>query len=162
LKKAILILAVLIFSFLYYVGLLAKQETLPFSKEFFSVETAPSEDRPFDLRQTGAQKPAGEGGKAPTRKELEQLYQLKLDKGIRNIPVLSQWLNREALKARERGDPDEAVALATYAVRFPLICHKPTMNWPGSSGFRAPFSSTRSSARSIGGRSHSFVIIPVR
>jgi len=118
LKKAILILAVLIFSFLYYVGLLAKQETLPFSKEFFSVETAPSEDRPFDLRQTGAQKPAGEGGKAPTRKELEQLYQLKLDKGIRNIPVLSQWLNREALKARERGDPDEAVALATYAVRF--------------------------------------------
>ena len=52
------------------------------------------------------------------RKELEQLYQLKLDKGIRNVPVLSQWLNREALRARERGDPDEAVAVATYAIKF--------------------------------------------
>jgi tetratricopeptide (TPR) repeat protein len=118
LKKAILILVVLIFSFLYYVGLLAKKETLPFSKEFFSVETAPSDDRPFDPKGIWGQKSQESGRKAPMRKELEQLYQLKLDKGIRNVPVLSQWLNREAVRARERGDPDEAVAFATYAIKF--------------------------------------------
>ena len=117
-KKAILILVVIIFSFLYYVGLLAKKETLPFSKEFFSVETAPSDDRSFDAKGIWGQRPQGSGRKAPTRKELEQLYQLKLDKGIRNLPVLSQWLNREARRARERGDSDEAVALATYAIKF--------------------------------------------
>jgi len=118
LKKAILILVVIIFSLLYYVGLLAKKETLPFSKEFFSVETAPSDDRPFDLRGIRGQSSQGGGRKAPTRKELEQLYQLKLDKGIQNLPVLSQWLDREARRARERGDSDEAVALATYAIKF--------------------------------------------
>jgi tetratricopeptide (TPR) repeat protein len=118
LKKAILILIVLIFSLLYYVGFLAKKETLPFSKEFFSVETAPSDDRPFDPKGVWGQKSPASGKKAPTRKEIEQLYQLKLDKGIRNLPVISEWLNREAGRARERGDSDEAVALATYAIRF--------------------------------------------
>jgi tetratricopeptide (TPR) repeat protein len=118
LKKAILILVVLIFSLLYYVGLLAKKETLPFSKEFFSVETAPSDDRPFDPKGIWGQKSQGTGRKAPTRKELEQLYQLKLDKGVRNVPVLSQWLSREARRARERGDSDEAVSFATYAIKF--------------------------------------------
>jgi tetratricopeptide (TPR) repeat protein len=100
------------------VGLLAKKETLPFSKEFFSVETAPSDDRPFDPKGVWGQKSQGSARKAPTRKEIEQLYQLKLDKGIRNLPVLSEWLNREAGRARERGDSDEAVALATYAIKF--------------------------------------------
>jgi hypothetical protein len=118
LKKAVLILVVLIFSLLYYVGLLAKKETLPFSKEFFSVETAPSDDRPFDPQGVWGQKAQGSGKKAPTRKEIEQLYQLKLDKGVRNLPVLSEWLNREAGRARERGDSNEAVALATYAIKF--------------------------------------------
>jgi tetratricopeptide (TPR) repeat protein len=118
LRKAILILVVLIFSLLYYAGLLAKKETLPFSKEFFSVETAPSEDRPFDPKGIWADKSEGSRKKTPTRKELEQLYQLRLDKGIRNLPVLSQWLNREARRARERGDPDEAVELATYAIKL--------------------------------------------
>jgi tetratricopeptide (TPR) repeat protein len=118
LKKAILILLVLIFSLLYYVGLLAKKETLPFSKEFFSVETAPSDDRPFDPKGIWGQNPQGNARKAPTRKELEQLYQLKLDNGVRNVPVLSQWLSREARRASERGDSDEAIAFANYAVKF--------------------------------------------
>jgi len=46
LKKAIVIFIVLILSLLYHVGLLTEKETLPFSKEFFSVETPPSDDRP--------------------------------------------------------------------------------------------------------------------
>ncbi len=117
-KKAILILGVLIFSFLYYVGLVAKKETLPFSKEFFSVERAPSDERPINPKGLWGQMSQGSGRKAPTRKELEQLYQLKLDRGIGNLPVLSQFLDREARRGRERGDPEEAVALATYAIRF--------------------------------------------
>ncbi len=31
-------------------GFLTKQETFPFSKEFFSVETSPSDDQPIDLK----------------------------------------------------------------------------------------------------------------
>jgi tetratricopeptide (TPR) repeat protein len=118
LKKAILILVVLTFSLLYYAGLLAKKETLPFSKEFFSVETSPSDDRPFDPKGIWAEKSRGSERKAPTRKELEQLYQLRLDKGIRNLPVLSQWLNREARRIREEGNAEDAVTLATYAIRL--------------------------------------------
>ena len=117
-KKAILILVVSILILLYYVGLLAKKETLPFSKEFFSVETAPSDDRLLDLKGIWSQKPQGSGKKGPTKKELEQLYQLQLDKGIRNVPVLSQLISREARRARDQGDSDQAVELARYAVKF--------------------------------------------
>jgi tetratricopeptide (TPR) repeat protein len=139
LKKAILILVVLIFSLLYYVGLLAKKETLPFSKEFFSVETAPSDDRPFDPKGIWGQKSQGSARKAPTRKELEQLYQLRLDKGIRNLPVFSQWLNREARRARERGESDEAVALATYAVKFSPDLPQPYYELAWILWFQSPF-----------------------
>jgi tetratricopeptide (TPR) repeat protein len=118
LKKAILILVVSIFILLYYVGLLAKKETLPFSKEFFSVETAPSDDRLLDLKGLWGQKSQGSVKKGPTKKELEQLYQLRLDKGIRNVPVLSQLLSREARRAREQGNSDQAVELARYAIKF--------------------------------------------
>jgi len=38
-KKAIIILMILILSLLYYTGVLTRKETLPFSKEFFSVES---------------------------------------------------------------------------------------------------------------------------
>ena len=117
-KKAILILVVSIFILLYYAGLLAKKETLPFSKEFFSVETTPSDDRLIDLKGIWGQKSQGSGKKGPTKKELEQLYQLKLDKGIRNVPVLSQLLSREARRAREQGNSDRAVELARYAIKF--------------------------------------------
>jgi tetratricopeptide (TPR) repeat protein len=120
LKKAILILIVLIVSLLYYVGFLTKKETLPFSKEFFSVETPPSDDRPLDLKGIWVLKSTGSDKKSPTKstKELEQLYQLKLDKGVRNLPVLSYVLSREARKAKERGDSDQAVAFASYAIKF--------------------------------------------
>ena len=120
LKKAIVILVVLVFSLLYYAGFLTKKETLPFSKEFFSIETPPSDDRSFDLKGAWGLKSQEGDKKTPTKstKELEQLYQLKLDRGIRNLPILSHLLSREARRARGRGDSDQAVALATYAVKF--------------------------------------------
>ena len=119
-KKAIIILIVLIIAFLYYVGFLTKEETLPFSKEFFTVETPPSDDRPLDLKGIWVLKSQGSDKKTPAKstKELDQLYQLKLDKGIRNFPILSYLLSREARKARERGDSDQAMALASYSVKF--------------------------------------------
>jgi tetratricopeptide (TPR) repeat protein len=120
LKKAIIILIVLIIAFLYYGGFLTKKETLPFSKEFFTVETPPSDDRPLDLKGIWVSKSQGSDKKTPAKstKELDQLYQLKLDKGIRNLPILSTLLSREARKARERGDSDQAMALASYSVKL--------------------------------------------
>jgi len=120
LKKAIVIFIVLILSLLYHVGLLTEKETLPFSKEFFSVETPPSDDRPFNLKEVWSLKSQGGDKKTPAKstKELNQLYQLKLDKGIRNLPIISYLLSREASKARNRRDSDQAITLATYAVKF--------------------------------------------
>ena len=107
-KKAIFILILSIFFLLYYIGIFTKKETLPFSKEFFSIESPSSADRVW-----GAQK-------APTLepKELDQLYQLKLDKGIRNVPILSLLLIRESEQSRGNGDADRAVRMAIYSVKF--------------------------------------------
>ena len=119
-KKAIIIFVVLIFSLLYYLGVLTKKETLPFSKEFFSVETPPPDDRPLDLKGIWVLKSQGSDKKTSTKssKDLDQLYQLKLDKGIGNLPMLSSLLSREARKARERGESDQAVELAGYSIKF--------------------------------------------
>lgn len=119
-KKAILILVVLIYSLLFYVGVLSKKETLPFSKEFFTEETPPPDDRLFDLKGIWVLKLQGSDKKIAARssKELDQLYQLKLDKGVRNLPMLSYFLSREARKARERGESGRAVELARYSIKF--------------------------------------------
>ncbi|MGQ9645516.1 MAG: tetratricopeptide repeat protein [Thermodesulfobacteriota bacterium] len=138
-KKAILILVVLIFSLLYYMGALAKKETLPFSKEFFSIETAPPEDRPFNPKGLWEQVSQGSGRKVPTRKALEQLYQLKLDRGVRNLPVLSHFLDREARRAREQGDPEEAISLATYAIKFSPDLPQPYYELARIVWLRSPF-----------------------
>jgi hypothetical protein len=63
-KKAIIILMILIFSLLYYTGVLTRKETLPFSKEFFSVESPDSMDRIWDPKKSTS----------PSPKELDQLY----------------------------------------------------------------------------------------
>ena len=76
-KKAIIILIILILSLLYYTGVLTRKETLPFSKEFFSVESPGSTDRIWDPKKSTSL----------SQKELDQLYQLKLDRGIRNVPI---------------------------------------------------------------------------
>jgi tetratricopeptide (TPR) repeat protein len=107
-KKAILILIILILSLLYYMGALTRKETLPFSKEFFSVESPASTDRAWDLKKSTSL----------GRQELDQLYQVKLDKGIRNVPILSSLLIRQSEQARGKGDVDQAVQMALYAITF--------------------------------------------
>jgi tetratricopeptide (TPR) repeat protein len=107
-RKAILILIILVLSLLYYTGVLTKKETLPFSKEFFSVESPGSTDRVWGL----------ERGTPLNPKELDQLYQVKLDKGIRNVPILSFLLIRESVRARRKGEIDQAVRMAADSIKF--------------------------------------------
>ena len=107
-RKAIFILIILILSLLYYTGVLTKKETLPVSKEFFSVESSASTDRVWGL----------ERGTPINPKELDQLYQVKLDKGIRNVPILSFLLIRESVRARRKGEIDQAVRMAADSKKF--------------------------------------------
>jgi tetratricopeptide (TPR) repeat protein len=107
-RKAIFILAILIFSLLYYMGVLTHRETLPFSKEFFTIGIPFSGDRAWDLKTRDP----------VSKKELDQLYELKLDKGIQNVSLLSFFLIREAEQARRKGDPYQAVEMATYSIKF--------------------------------------------
>jgi len=107
-KKAAFILIVLVFALLYYTGILTKKERLPFSKEFFSIESPSAAERGWVLKKTSPE----------SKKELDQLYQLKLDKGIRNFPILSYLLIREAERARRAGNVDQAVELASDAIKF--------------------------------------------
>jgi tetratricopeptide (TPR) repeat protein len=107
-KKAIFIFIVLILSLLYYMGVLTREEMLPFSKEFFSVESPASTDRAWDLKKSASL----------SRQELDQLYQLKLDRGIRNVPILSFLLIRQSEHAREKGDADRAIQMALYSITF--------------------------------------------
>jgi tetratricopeptide (TPR) repeat protein len=107
-KKAIVILIFLILSLLYYTGVLTKKETLPFSKDFFSVESPASADRVWSL----------ERNTSISQKELNQLYQLKLDKAFQNVPVLSFLLIRASEQARKKGDKDQAIQMASYSIKF--------------------------------------------
>ena len=107
-KKAIIILIILILSLLYYTGVLTRKETLPFSKEFFSVESPGSTDRIWDPKKSTSL----------SQKELDQLYQLKLDRGIRNVPIFTFLLIRESQQARKKGEADEAVRIAKYSTKF--------------------------------------------
>ena len=107
-KKAIIILIILILSLLYYTGVLTRKETLPFSKEFFSVESPASTDRIWDPKKSASL----------SQKELDQLYQLKLDRGIRNVPIFTFLLIRESQQARKKGEADEAVRIAKYSTKF--------------------------------------------
>ncbi len=98
---------VTLFTLFYYAGVLSKKETLPFSKEFFAVETSPP-DRIWSFKKTSP----------VSIKELDQLYQLKLDKGIRNIPLLSLLLNRESAQAVKKAEVDQAIEMARYSIKF--------------------------------------------
>jgi tetratricopeptide (TPR) repeat protein len=107
-KKAIVILIILILSLLYYMGVLTKKETLPFSKEFFSVESPASADRAWSFERSASL----------NQKELNQLYQVKLDKGFQNVPVLSFLLIRASEQARKKGDKDQAIQMAGHSIKF--------------------------------------------
>ena len=106
-KKAIIILIILFFSFIYYSGFLTQRKTLPFSKDFFSIESPSETERVWELKKD-----------LPINSQVEQLYQLKLDKGIRNLPILSYLLIRETERAHKDGDEDLAVELANASIKF--------------------------------------------
>ena len=117
-KKAVLILAIVVFSIFYYMGVMTRKETLPFSKEFFSVETPPTFEQPMDVKGVWPLKGRTPGQKVPTlsSKELDQIYQMKLDRGLRNLPVVSFYLIREAEQARRGGDQQPESILLSSSV----------------------------------------------
>ena len=118
-KKGIALLVVLVFSLLYYMGFLTKRETLPLSKEFFSIETASSGEWIADFKERMLKTKNREGKPSSiSEKDLDLLYQLKLDRGIRNLPLLSHLLIREAEQVRRGGDADQAVRRAGYSIKF--------------------------------------------
>ena len=119
-QKAILLLLIILVALFLYGGVLTRNGTFPLSKEFFSTETAPSTERPLDLRNLTVFRTLGEGQNLTdqTIKELDKLYQLQLDKGIRNLPLVSHLLVTEARRARETGRLDDAFRLANVAVKF--------------------------------------------
>ena len=119
-KKAILLFLILLFSLLYYLGFLTPKETIPLSKEFFSAEGPTAVEPTLDLKGVGVVKAKATEKKPPTfeKKDLDQLYQLKLDKGVRNLPTFSLFLVREAQKARKDNQTDRAIELASYASLF--------------------------------------------
>jgi tetratricopeptide (TPR) repeat protein len=120
LKKTILLFLILLLSLLYYLGVLTRQETLPLSKEFFSTESSSSSEPSLDLKATAIVKSKITEGKPLSfeKKELDQIYQMKLDRGIRNLSAFSFLLLREAKEARKAGQPDRALELAAYASRL--------------------------------------------
>ncbi|OGP78583.1 MAG: hypothetical protein A2V86_01585 [Deltaproteobacteria bacterium RBG_16_49_23] len=119
-KKTILLFLILLLSLLYYLGVLARKETLPLSKEFFSTESSSSVEPSLDLKRMGVVKSKIAEGKPLSfdKKELDQIYQMKLDRGIRNLSTFSFILIREAKKAGKAGQSDRALELATYASRL--------------------------------------------
>jgi len=128
-KRAIFILIILILPLLYYMGVLTKKETLPFSKEFFSVESPPSADRAWNLEKSA---PLNE-------KELNQLYQVKLDKGFQNVPVLSSFLIRASEQARKKGENDQAILLASYSIKFSPDLPQPYFELARNFWHQSPF-----------------------
>ena len=140
-KKAVLILAIVIFSILYYMGVMTRKETLPFSKEFFSVETPPTVGLPMDVKGVWPLKGRTPGQKVPTlsSKELDQLYQMKLDRGLRNLPVISFYLIREAEQARRGGDHDLSVRLATFSIKFSPDLSQPYFELAKARLYQNPF-----------------------
>jgi tetratricopeptide (TPR) repeat protein len=106
-KKGFLVLIILLFSLLYYLGFQTQSETLPFSKEFFSIESPSAAERAWKFQKA-----------LPVNNELDRLYQLKLDRGIRNLPILSAMVIREAERASRSGDHSQAVALADFSTKF--------------------------------------------
>lgn len=107
-KKAFIILFIIIFALFYYSGLLTKRETLPLSKDFFTAESPSEFDNILNFKKKST----------PDKKDLEQLYQLKLDKGIRNLPILSFLLIRESEKLINKGDIESAIELAKFAIKL--------------------------------------------
>jgi tetratricopeptide (TPR) repeat protein len=110
-------------------GVFSSKETLPFSKEFFSIESPTSPDRGWEIKR----------GVSFGKEELDQLYQLKLDKGIRNIPLLSFALIRESMQARNNRDADQSMLMATYSIKFSPDLPQPHFELAKSLWHQNPF-----------------------
>jgi len=153
-KKAIFILVVVLLPVLYYLGVFSEEETLPLSKEFFSIETSSGEGT-FDPETLGWIKIRGTTNPLSlSSKDLEELYQAKLDRGIRNLPLLSWVLMRRAQEAKKRGQTDEALRLALYAQRFSPDFPEPSFVVARARWSENPFQVTeilRELLRGIGG-----------
>ncbi len=111
---------IIIATFLYYLGFFTKEETLPLSKEFFSAESSLSSEQTLNLKGLSwiQSKIAERKPLSLEKRELDQLYQLKLDRGIHNLSTFSLYLTRQARQARQAGDLPRAFELATYASKF--------------------------------------------
>jgi tetratricopeptide (TPR) repeat protein len=139
-KKVIIIFTVLVSSFLCCRGFFTKKETLPLSKEFFSTETPSSADRLLDFKERLLKTQRKEGGLSPISEEnLDLLYQLELDRGIRNLPVLSQLLIRESKQVRREGDADRAVLIANYSVQLSRDLSQPYFELARALWHQSPF-----------------------
>ncbi len=116
-KKTVFLFLIIVLALLYYLGFLTRKETLPLSKEFFSTESSSSIETALDLRGLllTKSKTTEKGSSSLDEKELNQIYQLKLDRGVRNLPTFSFLLIREAKRSREKGDIKRATQLLTYA-----------------------------------------------
>jgi tetratricopeptide (TPR) repeat protein len=141
LKKTVFILIIITFTLLYYLGILTKEETLPLSKDVSSIDSPLLTERAFDTKEIGFLKFRSGDRRASffSKKELDQLYQLKLDKGIRNLPVLSLFLIREAKKARKNGNSDRAIELATYSIQLSPDLPQPYFELARAHWQRTPF-----------------------
>ena len=56
------------------------------------------------------------------RDNLEAIYQTQLDRGVKNIPLLSLLLVRESLRALNRNETEEAKSLCEYAQKYAPDC----------------------------------------
>ncbi len=118
-KKTIFIFVILILSLIYYLGFFSKKEISPLAGEFLFIESQTSTDRFLDLKAVNLLKSKSlSQSPSLSKKELDQLLQMKLDKGIRNLSTISHMLLREARKVNKTGEKDRALELIDYAILF--------------------------------------------
>ncbi len=141
-KKILLFLLIILGTLLYSLGLFFREDTLPLSKEFFAPEHSTKAEPTLNLKVLGwAPSKTGESkGSSPGKKELEQIYQTKLDRGIRNLSTFSLYLTRLARQERERGDLARAMELASYASRLSPDLSQPYFEMARARFQNQPFS----------------------
>lgn len=118
-KKTLFIFILLILSLIYYLGFFSKKEISPLSSEFLFIESPTSTDRFLDLKAVDFLK-SKKLHQSPSlsKKELDKLLQMKLDKGIRNLSTISHMLLRDAKKMNKSGEKNRALELIDYAILF--------------------------------------------
>ncbi|MCX8116316.1 MAG: tetratricopeptide repeat protein [Desulfobacterota bacterium] len=119
-KRILLLLFILLATLFYALGPFFKEETIPLSRAFFAAESSTSAEPILNLKEMGwgpSKTGASKGGSLGKR-ELDQVYQWKLDRGVRNLTTFSLYLTRLAGQERRQGNLSKAVELATYASKL--------------------------------------------